>query len=48
MKKIALALALVLTASPALAISRYNPLAMSCQSVRAAIHNEGAVIFRYT
>ncbi|NKF30610.1 hypothetical protein HER21_29545, partial [Pseudomonas sp. BGM005] len=47
MKKIALALMLVLVASPALAISRYNPLTMSCASVRAAIHNQGAVIFRY-
>jgi hypothetical protein len=49
MKIIALALmlVLVLAASPALAISRYNPLAMSCASVRAAIHNQGAVIFRY-
>lgn len=47
MKKIALALMLVLAASPALAISRYNPLTMGCASVRAAIHNQGAVIFRY-
>jgi hypothetical protein len=47
MKKIALALALVLAASPALAISRYNALSMTCQSMRAAIHNEGAVILRY-
>ena len=47
MKKIALALTLVLAASPALAISRYNPLSMSCASIRAAIHNQGAVIFRY-
>lgn len=47
MKKMALAIALVLAASPALAISRYNPQTMSCRSVRAAIHNEGAVILRY-
>lgn len=47
MKKIALALMLVLAASPALAISRYNPLTMSGANVRAAIHNQGAVIFRY-
>jgi hypothetical protein len=46
-KKMALAIALVLAASPALAISRYNPQTMSCRSVRAAIHNEGAVILRY-
>lgn len=38
---------LVLAASPAAAISRYNPLFMSCAGVRAAIHNQGAVIFRY-
>ncbi len=48
MKKLALAIALVLAASPALAISRYNSLSMTCQSARAAIHNEGAVIFRWT
>ncbi|AGS21421.1 hypothetical protein REMIM1_CH01591 [Rhizobium etli bv. mimosae str. Mim1] len=38
---------LVLAASPAAAISRYNPLTMNCAGVRAAIHNQGAVIFRY-
>lgn len=35
-------------ASPTLAISRLNPLSMSCESARAAVHNHGAVIFRWT
>ncbi len=47
MKKLALCVSIVLAASPALAISRYNPQTMTCQSARAAIHNQGAVIFRY-
>ncbi len=47
MKKMVLALAVVMAASPAFAISRYNSQSMSCQSARAAIHNEGAVILRY-
>lgn len=47
MKKMVLALAVIMAASPALAISRYNSQSMSCQSARAAVHNEGAVILRY-
>ncbi len=48
MKKLALTLAIVLAASPSFAISRLNPLSMSCDSARAAVHNQGAVIFRWT
>ena len=48
MKKLALTLAIVLVASPSFAISRLNPLAMNCASARAAVHNQGAVIFRWT
>ncbi len=48
MKKLALAAAIFLAATPSLAISRYNPMSMTCQSARAAIHNQGAVIFRWT
>ncbi|TCU36636.1 hypothetical protein [Rhizobium azibense] len=48
MKKLAVAAAIFLAASPSLAISRYNPMSMTCQSARAAIHNQGAVIFRWT
>ena len=47
MKKLVLTIAIVLVASPSFAISRLNPLSMTCQSARAAIHNQGAVIFRY-
>src|SRR4029079_2577700 len=47
MKKLVVAIAFVMAASPGLAISRYNALNMSCQAARAAIHNEGAVILRY-
>nr|WP_222857922.1 hypothetical protein [Rhizobium cauense] len=46
-KKLVVVIAFVMAASPALAISRYNSLSMSCQAARAAIHNEGAVILRY-
>lgn len=35
-------------ASPSFAISRLNPLTMSCESARAAVHNQGAVIFRWS
>ncbi|KQV31713.1 hypothetical protein ASC97_18665 [Rhizobium sp. Root1203] len=47
MRKLALFTAFVVAASPALAISRYNSQAMTCQKARTAIHNEGAVILRY-
>ena len=47
MKRIAFGLALIMVASPAFAISRYNPLTLTCAEARSAIHNEGAVIFRY-
>lgn len=47
MKRIALVLALVAAASPALAISRYNSLSMTCEQARNAVRREGAVIFRY-
>jgi hypothetical protein len=48
MKIIFVTAAIVLAASPSFAISRLNPLSMSCSSARAAIHNQGAVIFRWT
>jgi hypothetical protein len=47
MKKLAAVIAFVMATSPALAISRYNSLTISCQAARAAIRNEGAVILRY-
>jgi hypothetical protein len=47
MKKFVVLLALVCAASPALAISRYNSQTMMCRDIRAAIHNQGAVILRY-
>lgn len=42
------ALIIALTVSPALAISRYNPKTLTCESAQAAIHDQGAVIYRYT
>ncbi|HTO30562.1 MAG TPA: hypothetical protein VL202_05205 [Pararhizobium sp.] len=48
MKTIAATLVLVLAATPALAISRYNPLTMTCEKARATVHRQGAVIFRWT
>jgi len=46
-KKLVAVIAFVVAAAPALAISRYNPLTMNCEAARAAIRNEGAVVFRY-
>ncbi|MFP3544394.1 hypothetical protein SB748_13045 [Rhizobium sp. SIMBA_035] len=48
MKTLAFAVAAVLVASPSFAISRLNPLGMSCAQARSAVHNQGAVIFRWT
>jgi len=46
--KIALAaLALLYLASPALAISRYNPLDRTCAEVQQSIANEKALLLRY-
>ncbi|WP_337266586.1 hypothetical protein [Oryzifoliimicrobium ureilyticus] len=41
------AIILIAAATPVLAISRYNPKTISCDRARAAIHEEGAVIFGY-
>ncbi|KRB49210.1 hypothetical protein ASE04_18710 [Rhizobium sp. Root708] len=48
MKKLAVLVAIVLAGSPALAISRLSPLKMTCDQARATVHNQGAVIFRWT
>jgi hypothetical protein len=48
MKTLALAAAIILTASPSFAISRLNPLSMTCEGARAAVHSQGAVIFKWT
>jgi hypothetical protein len=49
MKIVALAL-LFSTAAvlPSYAISRLNPKSMSCDSAQTAVHEQGAVIFRWT
>jgi hypothetical protein len=47
MKRIAIALSLVLTAAQASAISRYDIGNMSCSKVQATIQSEGAAILRY-
>ncbi len=47
MKLLPLAIALVLMAAPAHAISRYNSLDMGCTAVQSAVAREGAAIFRY-
>jgi hypothetical protein len=39
--------AAALLAQPALAISRYNSTALTCDQVRQRVINEGAVILRY-
>jgi hypothetical protein len=48
MKTLLLTAAVALIATQSFAISRLNPLSMSCASARAAVHNQGAVIFRWT
>ncbi len=48
MKKIVLlGLAIASAATPALAISRYNSMSMTCAEARAVINRERAVIMRY-
>ncbi|MDI7860985.1 hypothetical protein MRS76_03370 [Rhizobiaceae bacterium n13] len=47
MKGLLICLSLVLLAGPALAISRYNSLSISCQEAHRRIVNERAVILRY-
>ncbi|NLS20888.1 hypothetical protein HGP16_30760 [Rhizobium sp. P40RR-XXII] len=48
MKKIVLlGLAIASVATPALAISRYNSMSMTCAEARAVINRERAVIMRY-
>ena len=45
---IILSLAVVLPSTNATAISRYTSTSMSCSAIKAAIRNQGAVIFRWT
>lgn len=47
MKALILMPAIVLAASPAYAISRYNSQSMSCRAVHRVIAEQGAVILRY-
>ncbi|MBB6483389.1 hypothetical protein [Rhizobium lusitanum] len=48
MKKIVLlSLAIISASTPALAISRYNSMSMTCAEARATINRERAVIMRY-
>ncbi|NBB50071.1 hypothetical protein GVN24_17480 [Rhizobium sp. CRIBSB] len=42
-----MAIAAAMFAEPALAISRYNSAALTCDEVRQRVINEGAVILRY-
>lgn len=48
LKTLALTVAIILASSPAFAISRLNPLSMTCERARTAVHNQGAVIFKWT
>ncbi len=48
MRAIILAGCLSLVAADAMAISRYNSQSMSCGRVQDVVHDEGAVILRYT
>ena len=48
MKRLLVTLLITLASTPSLAISRLNPLAITCANARAAVHQQGAVIFRWT
>ncbi len=48
MKTIAFVITALLATSPAVAISRLSPLKMTCEQARATVHNQGAVIFRWS
>jgi hypothetical protein len=48
MRTISLAIVCSLMASPSFAISRLSPLSMSCSQARATVHQQGAVVFRWT
>jgi hypothetical protein len=48
MKKLGVVISVLLAATPAAAISRLSPLGMTCDQARAAVHDQGAVIFRWT
>ena len=47
MKQFSVALLVLGAASPALAISRYNTLSLTCEAARQKVINEGAAILRY-
>jgi hypothetical protein len=47
MKRVLLALGLVMIVSDALAIQRYNSSRMSCDQVRATVYRDGAAIVYY-
>lgn len=48
MRTIFITAAIALVATQSFAISRLNPQSMTCERARATIHNQGAVIFRWT
>ena len=47
MKNALVALLVLASASPALAISRHNTQGMACESIRNVLRNEGASVLRY-
>jgi hypothetical protein len=48
MKRIPIVAVLVLLATEALAISRFDPTAMPCKEVQETVRREGAVVLRYS
>lgn len=48
MKRLVITLLIGLVATPSFAITRFNPLSMSCETARATVRQQGAVIFRWT
>ncbi|MDI7861954.1 hypothetical protein MRS76_08305 [Rhizobiaceae bacterium n13] len=47
MKRALLTLAIAACAPPALAVSRYDASAYTCQAVQAIVQQEGQAVFRY-
>lgn len=47
LKRLVLTLALAALASPALAVSRYDASAYTCDAVQAIVQKEGQAVFRY-
>lgn len=48
MKTLLITLLIAFAATPSLAVTRVNPLSITCEQARQTVHQRGAVIFRWT